>query len=146
MKFVRVISTVRLIKNYIYLYNMDFSFFMKYTVWIKKKRGFFFFLRLYPFIKYIIFIYNVINLKWYTGIDQYLKYIVSLAKPVQPSVQYWLPCDQLAVSTKICTSQLSLPLPTYLSFAILNPFALEYQIVFSNKNGITCYVNFTTNC
>ena len=37
---------------------MDFSFFMKYTVWIKKEKrkkgfGFFFFLRLYPFIKYI---------------------------------------------------------------------------------------------
>ena len=40
-----------------------------------------------------IYIYKIaVNPKRYTGIDQYLKYIVPLAKPVQPPVQYWLPC------------------------------------------------------
>ena len=37
-------------------------------------------------LKYYIYIYIVVNLKRYIGIDQYLKYIVPLAKPVQPPV------------------------------------------------------------
>ena len=39
-----------------------------------------------------IYIYKiVVNPKRYTGIDWYPKYIVPLAKLVQPSVWYWLP-------------------------------------------------------
>ena len=34
------------------------------------------------------YIYIAVNLKRYTSIDRYLKYIVLLAKPVQPLVQY----------------------------------------------------------
>ena len=34
------------------------------------------------------YIYIAVNPKWYTGIDRYPKYIVPLAKPVQPPVRY----------------------------------------------------------
>ena len=46
---------------------------------------------------YIYIIYKiVVNPKRYTGIDWYLKYIIPIAKSVQPRVQYWLPyCKQL---------------------------------------------------
>ena len=33
-------------------------------------------------------------MKRYIGINRYPKYIVPLAKPVQPPVRYWLPCFQ----------------------------------------------------
>ena len=32
----------------------------------------------------------MVNSKWYTGIDRYPKYIVLVAKSVQPPVRYWL--------------------------------------------------------
>ena len=35
-----------------------------------------------------IYLFIAINPKRYTGIDQYLKYIVSLAKLIQPPVRY----------------------------------------------------------
>ena len=44
---------------------------------------------------YIYIYYFVVNLKRYTSIDQYPKYIVPLAKPVQPPVRYWLLCFTL---------------------------------------------------
>ena len=34
------------------------------------------------------YIYIAVNPKQYTGIDRYPKYIVPLAKPVQPPVRY----------------------------------------------------------
>ena len=44
-------------------------------------------IRQYIYI-YIYIYYFVVNLKRYTSIDQYPKYIVPLAKPVQPPVRY----------------------------------------------------------
>ena len=38
--------------------------------------------------KNYIYIYIAVNPKRYTSIDRYPKYIVPLAKPVQPPVQY----------------------------------------------------------
>ena len=47
---------------------------------------------MYVCVYIYIYIYKkkiiVINPKWYTGIDRYQKYIVPLAKPIQPLVLY----------------------------------------------------------
>ena len=49
----------------------------------------------HTYIHIYIYIYKIaVNSKRYTGIDWYPKYIVPLAKSVQPSVRYWLPCYQ----------------------------------------------------
>ena len=45
----------------------------------------------------------MVNLKRSIGIDRYPKYIVSLAKPVQPPVRYWLSWF-LYMNEKVCIS------------------------------------------
>ena len=46
------------------------------------------FIYIYMGFKHYIYIYIAVNPKQYTDIDRYPKYIVPLAKPIQPPVRY----------------------------------------------------------
>ena len=46
------------------------------------------FIYIYIYMSFKHYIYVTVNPKQYTGIDRYPKYIVPLAKPVQPPVRY----------------------------------------------------------
>ena len=67
------------------------NFYIYYNIYIHR--------HIHTYIHTYIYIYIYIiavNPKRYTGIDWYLKYIIPIAKSVQPRVQYWLPyCKQL---------------------------------------------------